>query len=325
MNTAARNSLLLEDSLAISSSRVNLSRPSRPMTPDLCRIEINSRLSFRTSVEFDARSDGSASRWLLDSNIRKDVIVELLMLYFETMAFTSARMNAALSYRYGAEAPRLISQVRKERQRMSSAYSSDSLLEEDVSGGGLDHGRADAYLASQAMAHNAVLICSVWRKTGAGQGFTVSMVRLPSPSLLTMKAPNGLESIDRAVVCALHHPHSLALKHQSSIEFEVKLVIRSYYHAPIQYTVEALDTLKESDLVSNGRQLVMADSLRWVGKTSYLQATLPAYGTCELVFAASISSVGAYDLRRLKIILSSEAEGTLIKKISATSLVHITP
>ena len=325
VNRSARNSLLVEGLLAISSSRVTLSCPTRLQAPNACRMEANSKLSTRTSVEFDSRSDGTTARWIFDSEIRKDVIVELLMLHFETASFTSARLNAGLAYRYGAEAPRLISQVRKERQRLSSAFSTDSLLEEDVGGGALEHGRADAFLTSQAIAHNAILLCSVWRKAGAGQGLTVSMIRLPLPSLLMVKAPAGLESLDSAVVSVMHHPKTLALKHRSSIEFEVKLVLRSYYHAPIQYTVEALDTIKESDLIANGRQLVTADSLRWIGKTSYLQATLSAYGTCTLVFFASISSVGAYDLRRLKIILSSDAEGTLIKKIPSTCLLHVTP
>ena len=325
INSAVRNSIVLEGVLAVSSSRMTLSRPNRAGTQDSCRIEPNSKLSIRASVDVDDRGDGSSLRWLLESDIRKDVIVELLMLHFETMSFTSARMNAALAYRYGAEAPRLISQVRKERQRLSSTYSSDSLLEEDVGNSCQDaNGRAEAFLAAQALVHNAILQCTMWSKPEAGQGFTVTMIRLPSPSLLTVKAPTGLESLDRAIVCALHHTKTLALNHRSSLTLEVKLIMRSFYHAPVQYTVEALDTIKESDLMTEGRQVVMADSLRWIGKTSYLQATLPAYGVTHIIFLASISSVGTYDLRRLKIILSSETEGTLIKKIAAPCLIHIT-
>lgn len=324
VNVTSGSSFALEGLLAVATPRASMQLNSTPFTQRSYAVEPSSNLCLRTAIEFSEKSNDPSSRWFIASEHRKDVILELLMLHFEAASFTTTRMNASLAYRYGAEAPRLISQVRKERQRLSSSYSTDSLLEDEVVDGRLDHGRADAFLIAQAMAHNVVIMCYLWRRDGTYEGLTVSMVRLPWPSLLSVKAPSGLETLDSAIVCTLHHPKELDLKNHASVVFGVKLLLRSYYHAPIQYTVEALDTIKESDLNPNGRQVVIADGLRWVGKTSYLSAPLEAYGSSELEFTASVSTEGTYDLRRLKVILSSEDEGAVLKRVQAVSIVRVT-
>lgn len=234
--------------------------------------------------------------------------------------------------------PRTISQVREERSndRLSSVFSSSSEEENtfDVNVNG----------RQKESSGNDLLTCFLWQADdGLRSGFCVA----PS-NLSSIRSKIGAddflkldqESVAKAITCKLCNPAEVYIPSSGSgVSIPVALKLRSHYHLPVFFTVEAVDSLKESDLLlvsstmlddvdesitSRSKQL-LSDGLCWIGKTAYHEAELPPYEEISIGFTALANATGAYDLRRFKVIITNKADITFVMHIPGQNVVIVLP
>jgi hypothetical protein len=248
-------------------------------------------------------NEEGGGRWVIpmeDGAEDSNVIDELLRLHFG-VRFAKEHRAEMLESRH-EKAPRTISQVREDRQTNSF---SGNIVDVEGSADAFDEGRGIPHLDVIALKENCIILTYMWR-LGDHHGIRTCWLKLPTLSVkasqpqLTRRLKT-FDSINDAIICRLTHPTSVVMTGSNKL-LTVVLEIKSYSDSPIFYTVEAIDTIKELDM-ADSRQLgtqqhVLSDSLRWIGKTSYLQSQIGSYGVAQLTFTASISTTGVFDLKR---------------------------
>lgn len=290
--------------------------------------------------------ESSLHEWLVCPSvcgtIPKVAFLELARLHFEV---EERRQDYGLAKLVEAQeetgAPKTISQVRRERKvsiLSGTISSSPSQLEFKIEESSV------SCLEDIASKANAVLLSFIWQ-SGDRFGFTPYAFQLPQQSdragFPAVPILSGIDSMDSAIVCKLSHPLSV-VRAAHCVIVAVELLIRSYYHTPVLITVEALDSIRETDLSSTGKPQLLSDDLRWIGKTSHLQKELLPGSERRFTFSASISNFGVFELQRcfaltillliylhnlclyrFKIIVGNGSSATIVKLLQGHHIIHV--